>query len=177
MKTIELKHWAAYLPFKLKLGVYASLSTFQLVVSRKEEGYTITDVLKQSTLKPILYPLNWLDKEIEHNGEKFVPLIELAIEYLNMSRDYLNEVKKEWYAKDNYYGFTINNREEHFYFCCDKGSYNQQFYFGYEIRSGERKSYLPKYPKYQLNMFQRLFEWHFNVFNLPKHLYIDKSKL
>jgi len=69
---LEIKHLAPYLPYGLKIEPY------QKVLSC---GYLTKDELDISTfedkniedIKPILRPLSDLTKEIEHNGERFVP--------------------------------------------------------------------------------------------------------
>jgi hypothetical protein len=88
MKTIELKHLAPYLPYGLDVETldykidyvgkkYDKLIGFHqwdktgLLWSCILEGGSKPDVTR---IKPILRPLSDLTKEIEHNGEKFVPM-------------------------------------------------------------------------------------------------------
>ncbi|MCH7724618.1 MAG: hypothetical protein IIC76_14960 [Bacteroidetes bacterium] len=65
MKTLELKHLAPYLPYELML--WDGEESFKMLTE-----YII--VVQQEGWKPILRPLSDLTKEIEHNGEKFVPI-------------------------------------------------------------------------------------------------------
>ena len=44
----------------------------------------------------------------------------------------------------------------------------------FELSDDNREMTTHILPQYQ--MFQKLFEWHFNVFNIPSHLYINKGK-
>lgn len=78
---LELKHLAAYLPYGLK--VEYSLPEWQqkqidkitmLSISHSRvyiESYNFNGWIEK--YKPILRPLSYLTKEIEVNGEKFIP--------------------------------------------------------------------------------------------------------
>ena len=80
---MELKHLAAYLPYNIE--IYDIVHKFSFNLSEKwanelplefQEAFgknLFTQVLIDKTLKPILRPLSDLTKEIEENGEKFVP--------------------------------------------------------------------------------------------------------
>src|SRR6478736_9984112 len=81
---LELKHLAGYLPYGLK-----GISTEENLGIEIVKGYSIygkndticlatnVDDIDLELFKPILRPLSDLTKEIEVNGEKFVPLDEL----------------------------------------------------------------------------------------------------
>ena len=72
---LEVKHLAPYLPYGLKV-LHCTDKDFP----KKEALLTISDynwLIKQSYFKPMLRPLSDLTKEIEHNGEKFIPINEL----------------------------------------------------------------------------------------------------
>jgi len=75
MDKLELKHIVGYLPYGLKM---ISQNDFVSPVIRKlsVDGFQFMI----DTRKPILRPLSDLTKEIEVNGEKFVP-----IHYFNKS--------------------------------------------------------------------------------------------
>lgn len=79
---LELKHLAPYLPYGLEV-IACRVQNTQFVLEKmnqtKAYGYTkygnfipIGDLI--SEIKPILRPLSDLTKEIEINGEKFVPI-------------------------------------------------------------------------------------------------------
>ena len=83
MMELELKHLASYLPYKLNI-IITSNQDRNLKGEMKflENDYIGVNVgIKQtlkmqkciSHIKPILRPLSDLTKEIEVNGEKFVP--------------------------------------------------------------------------------------------------------
>lgn len=72
---LELKHLAPYLPYSLKF--YVDMYEFTEGNCKPEMrlftmGNDITMCLKYG--KPILRPLSDLTKEIEHNGENFIPV-------------------------------------------------------------------------------------------------------
>jgi len=83
---LELKHLAPYLPYGLKVKkrsiIYnvAYLST-KLVAVISPKGYGEVEKISwdyaSDIIKPILRPLSDLTKEIEHNGEKVVPIEQL----------------------------------------------------------------------------------------------------
>ena len=76
MKDITLKEWSAYLPYGLKFKTKRGLDTLstlsdELINCDFEEWYSLNKV------KPILYDLSWLTREITHEGETFIPLYKL----------------------------------------------------------------------------------------------------
>jgi len=87
---LMIKHLVPYLPYKIQLinglGDVTTLNPlirgFKYLQKSYDEGYN---------LRPLLRPLSDLTKEIEHNGEKFVPADELNkmvthyIEYVPLS--------------------------------------------------------------------------------------------
>lgn len=89
MEKLELKHIAPYLPYRLQLkcigGIFrANRKELPLI---KVADATLTpdlfaDIYNKTFdtighFKPILHPLSNLTKKIEHNGEKFVPIVKL----------------------------------------------------------------------------------------------------
>ena len=94
---LELKHLAPYLPYKLKGNYEVSevvpSAKFEL---RNKELRTDNIDFFLNYAKPILLPLSDLTKEIEVNGDKFIPHIKLGgrpnlkdydIEYLSKNID------------------------------------------------------------------------------------------
>ena len=76
MKEITLKEWSAYLPYGLKFKTKRGLDTLstlsdELINCDFEEWYSLNNI------KPILYDLSWLTREITHEGERFIPLYKL----------------------------------------------------------------------------------------------------
>ena len=73
---LELKHLAGYLPYGLKIRYVQRNETHEL------EWHNIISICcEQNHLKPIIRPLSDLRKEIEVNGEKFVPINLLKKEF------------------------------------------------------------------------------------------------
>lgn len=106
---LELKHLAPYLPYGLKYiykGIEWDLT--HLETSTKDREY-----------KPILRPLSDLTKEIEVNGEKFVPF------------DYISD-------------YNPNTKEIYPCVIMDDGIIEMHYW----------------------KDFEKLFEWHFDVFGL-----------
>jgi len=87
MKKLELKHLAPYLPYNLKVfDDYYSEIRYLAALAFSDCGivkqlHYPSQTREYNEIKPILHPLSDLTKEIEHNGEKFVP-----IEWLNENK-------------------------------------------------------------------------------------------
>ena len=89
MEKLEIKHLAPYLPYELKMVNYEKRYCFQLlslsisndidIISADEtwnyENHRCHNLYYNDKLQfyPILRPISDLSKEIEHNGEKFIP--------------------------------------------------------------------------------------------------------
>lgn len=130
-----------------------------------DEGYGINNVVYD--VKPILRPLSDLTKEIEVDGEKFVPIIKL----LDI------ETCAEW-SKTNYIECSNGVNE---YWCHFKNK-PKSFVFGYNLE----RNYFYKHDnggynesvKNQLDLFNKLFEYNFDLFGLiPKGLAVDINSL
>ena len=113
---LELKHLAPYLPYELKFTDSVSKTIWTLMPAN-------IAVFNYAFHKPILYPLSDLTKEIECNGEKFVPV------------EKLNEL-----------------------IGCEFGINSGILWITDKSSIGFSEEFIPFYEK--------LFEWHFDVFNL-----------
>ena len=99
MEKLELKHLAGYLPY----GLVTNYG--KLIGIRNWVGWCGTfktdfgeNNIPISVIKPILRPLSDLTKEIEVNGEKFVPqkkLTHLDLEWLINSNDLILKTNYE----------------------------------------------------------------------------------
>lgn len=101
MKTLILEHVAPYLPYGLKWTLQ-ELMTFTMTGITKETLYTkegsVLNWKKHPDLPqalfPLLHPWSDLTKEIEHNGERFVPILKflnngnLGYNYINTKNPY-----------------------------------------------------------------------------------------
>ncbi len=77
---MELKHIVGYLPYGLKVlskQTVFEMDTYSNMRGKDIEKRDIYSVMSNK-MKPILRPLSDLTKEIEVNGEKFVPLLKIA---------------------------------------------------------------------------------------------------
>lgn len=88
---LELKHLAPYLPYGLTGKTKKEIEPWK-IVGYKEDSFSITEptlLCTHSTyknviniwsrnIKPILRPLSDLTKEIEHKGDRFIPIIEYS---------------------------------------------------------------------------------------------------
>ena len=155
MKKLELKHLAAYLPYKLNCNLYdngelinngelmtiktkysensENLLTFNCKSKKYPEKYTHPLCFNYVEIKPILRPLSDLFKEIETN-EKFIPVLELKqIADTDYERDFIENL--EQIVKEN------------------------------------KIEYMP------YTLLSYLFEWHFDIFGLiEKGLAVDFNK-
>lgn len=105
-------------------------------------------------IKPILHPLSDLTKEIEHNGEKFVPMEELFC--LATKED--NPIILEWEVifSKNVYGIRFKGIGLLFMYDPEFMCFTQSTIFK------------ANHVGFQYQLFQKLFEWHFDVFRLIK---------
>jgi len=184
--TLELKHLAPYLPYGLKFkseyGIEVMYSCRTNMLPKYENQVVVSvNRVEEKTLrpdvdgsKPILHPLSDLTKEIDHNGESFVPLIELAKNYAFDGGIRNNSISLDEYSqaaiwtKDNGYMryFAIAHEE-------DKYGVTNEIYFRLcEAGLDEKKlRFVPDFkkpirPRSVLGMYIKIFEWHFDVFGL-----------
>ncbi len=154
---LEFKYLAPYLPFnvkcKMKLGPY-----FEEEISVIDSSnYWHIEKDHSSSIIPFLYSIESLICEIEINGTKFIPLIELA-KIAESRCANIGEMKLE---NGNYFlAFSDNN--------------GMSFVFGYFSKT---KSFLlhsniinsigdSVYPANQFELFQKLCEWHIDFQDL-----------
>lgn len=141
---LELEHLAPYLPYELKIkvenGIDNGIFELQPVMLTIQDHEGINKFNKwfiQYESKPLLRPLSDLTKEIEHNGDKFVPIIEL-------------------------YPFFDKQPSNVKMICNQELDYAESHYYG-----GGSLKVNTKYPlENRYDLIEKLFEWHFDVFNL-----------
>jgi len=178
---LELKHLAPYLPYGLK-AVCEGLSgekTFHIYTIEHDtitsSGVGLNTALKNGftfSVKPILRPLSDLTKEIEHNGEKFIPLLELrSIEQGNWDDGefFLN------HTQITDYGVRNAEYEGPVYWVEWQDGLSQTQSFSFKSNNFHRVWIRDRKKlggveggivENQLQLFQKLFEWHFDVFGL-----------
>lgn len=104
--------------------------------------------------KPHLLPISCLTKPLEHNGETFIPIVELAkIAF----PDRCWEIDGNGVAKAEYFDDPI------------------QFWYSH-MAKGFCNNWKPYTPN-QYQLFQKLAEWKINFTLIPEHLYIDADTL
>jgi hypothetical protein len=160
---IELTHIAPYLPYGVKIYPYQKGDIF------KELHAAIIMLFVDGFFdrKITLRPLSDLIEEVEHNGERFVPILELFKISLGINNVMLSEIT--YHNQPHQLHFKITNP--------DQGVYKKRgsFYFDGQAFS----LYIDQaiHVSNQLEMFQKLFEWHFDVFGLiEKGLVLDINK-
>jgi len=148
---LTIEHLAPYLPYGLKVIVeYYGIET----MIGLNKGCIITDVddCDFIGIKPILRNLSDLTKKIEVNGEKFVPinhLLDIHSKCNWSASDYLvisNGVGEWWTSIKGGYSIFGYNEKNGFYQVTQNGVFN--------------------IVKNQIKLYQKLFSWHFDVFNL-----------
>lgn len=216
-KEEQLKIYSAYLPFKLEVGLsdegkYNLDSEYpnehahktgvitEFTISNGEFGYGEFKVSEKyyfsfnelSEVKPVLYDLSYLTKEIEHEGDRFVPMIKLMelqetnhfsknpiIKNANsfnhekvidcksktfkMHPDEMTEHKVRYLVETSNMGTLI--------YSLTYDEHFDRFYMADESRN------VILGVGYQRQMFEKLYEWKLNVFALPEGEYINKSTL
>jgi hypothetical protein len=104
MKTLELKHITPYLPYKLKclyshtnkIGTISKINTIGDGFDNDNIKLSI-DYLDSEHIwmfKPILRPLSDLTKEIEIEGEKFVPIDRILDNHSFVSDIHISKFRK-----------------------------------------------------------------------------------
>ncbi len=119
-------------------------------------------------IKPILRPLSDLTKEIEYNGEKFVPIEFLfnnlvdAADVIEFDYEFKEEIKPVFQIDDGWnHCMSLKNDYGHI-LCFSFDSNSKSFMLGIESRPGVEWCNISN----QYEMFQKLFEWHFDIFGL-----------
>lgn len=99
---LESKHLAPYLPYALQISTDDEGEDWvETVIGLNNEAIeTSVGNYWNYTVKPILRPLSDLTKEIEHNGEKIIP-----VEYVFGKNHNIREVKDIYIINKNGYSF------------------------------------------------------------------------
>lgn len=155
---LELKHLSVYLPYKLqfyqewsyKRGIDVELT--MLNVDRFADFTSLEGIWLIDDLKPILLPLSDLTKEIEVNGEVFIPMVFLFEKFCKKH--------PSKYSLDTGNNIILIDVE------CEFDS----LYFSYHIHDKLfelTRKYGDTYTSInQYEMFKLLKKWHFDIFGL-----------
>jgi len=186
---LELKHLAGYLPYGLKVfreNKSVPSDTFVIKGATKENvflsenGLVVVDI---DRIKPILRPLSDLTKEIEVNGEKFVPLEMLLKEHLTIQIRGFKSAPKYEIIKCEHNSFKYSNPISNEYSITYLEPINNGFsyvrkliyddtFYRFILRnvSPEEKFVGMSYRE----LDELLLEWHFDIYGLiEKGLGID----
>jgi len=173
MEKLTLEHLAPYLLYglKAKMEIFGDNETIVEIVGLNFNEVellgirkTVTEWFDYENIKPLLRPLSDLTKEITHNGEKFVPMEKLCNDFCN--RTPCNTefgTSKILMHADNGGGLK-------WWFVYHRNKMT------FELSDDNREMSNHTIPQYE--MFQKLFEWHFDVFGLiDKGLAIDLNTI
>lgn len=187
MKTekLELRHLAPYLPYGLRYYIFKDPAFLSKYLESCPNGEwcpvvtleNISEKIFKDNYKPILRPLSDLTKEIEVNGERFVPMQQLyEMAYIHILDKIYNPYTVELCDYDDYETHGLVAREEtgeRNGFTLNVGSNKFQFDMSLnnEVNNG-------RYHINQMELINKLYEWKFDVFGLIESgLAIDATTL
>lgn len=181
MEKLTIKEIAPYLPYGLQLkhdfkkvrynGRNSPLEDWVMELEPSMLNCFILKDKRPFQRKPILRPLSDLTKEIMHNGETFVPLIEIAKSYeiiVNDDDGFLENGKIVWYEileDPNDRDQPIDN-ECRFYFDVSKSIKGDHLIFQKIWEDSVMLVLNNQIQPFDYQEMQKLFEWHFDVFDL-----------
>lgn len=166
---LQLKHLAPYLPYQLKVELLNFPIGKNIRTLELDCGHDFHFYLQKNWVRPHLHPLSDLTKEIEVNGEKFVPLLVLAS---------LVDDRASWLdTKEDgsvLVGIDYAPRCGCSYDCSCGGDYCIIFEYSKELQGltsftctdGDYDNIIgaDEYANFEIR--EKLFEWHFDVHNL-----------
>lgn len=183
MNKLKLEHLAPYLPYELKVTFEGDEYThivvgLNIASSRGVElispfGHFGTARVEDCI--PILRPLSDLTKEINHKGERFVPMVEL---YKIARGRFKDSIVKQWSVMSTTSIIVEKEGNNDFIFSLFKSDSDVRIEDSYFFQLHSTNS--PKLLNIQCwnILFQKLLEWHFDIFRLlDKKLAIDINTL
>lgn len=145
---LELKHLECYLSKGLRM--LGENIEYELNGSMLDEWFNWGCPTKD---KPLVRPLSDLYKEIEYNGERFVPIKRIAKTVYDKNNESVFDDENLYKVIDNKYCYPSNNeRTSHWWI-----SFNEKS-IGFDNQ--EIEWFLPQY-----ELINKLLEWHFWIFN------------
>lgn len=163
METLTIKELAPYLAYELDLYHPDNDNVYKLVIINNtvslRGGLNIDEAIKYNC-KPLLRPLSDLTKPITHNGETFVPMEKLCNDFCHRT-----PCNPE-FGKSKILMHADNGGGLKWWFVYHRNKMT------FEL-SDDNKD-MSNHTITQYEMFQKLFEWNFDVFGLiPRNLAID----
>lgn len=167
MEKLELKHLAGYLPYGLKMELlgfpFTQILGKHYRTLELDCGHDFHFYLQENKVRPILRPLSDLTKEIEVNGEKFIPLVKLFDIVFGIEHE-------EFVISTPAVCMRISDSTQKLEFD------ERANCFWCEELNNDGNEWSP--PHNQLELFQKLYEWHFDIHGLiEKGLAIDINTL
>lgn len=164
--SLELKHLVGYLPYNLK----SVLSASNFGIEKLEGDVTLTNVSGivdgTSSAKPLLRPIEELKNEIEHNGERFIPILELfKISITGFVEEY--KINSSW---DEIVGFACGIRVVDSVEEVKILSYSEKHGFATQKTAivDVIKDRTTELTLLQDKLWEKLYEWHFDIHGLIK---------
>ena len=173
-----------YLPYSIKfydsrddrIATMTGLFDNQIQIKNKRRlcNMDIDEIGKNSDVKPLLRPMSDL---VVENKEGFVPIVELFELRSQATSDWEN-----YYIEDNTAILKLKDKNyagviEQSYFEVDLEPYDVSFSIASEIEKDGKKETRFYLAGNEMKMYEKLFEWHFDVFGLiDKGLAISKNE-
>lgn len=177
MEKLELKHLSCYLPYGLTAygssGIWTILAVSQKKITMKNGLHTITVGIDSFSVDYdlCLRPLSDLTKEIEVNGEKFIPIHKLYEYCFDTKILDFEQVYVRYWDTEN-----ALSHDSCYYCYCEVNKEKLEVGPTFIPTTWKRidGKYQSKMDRVGYDYYQMLFEWHFDVFNLiEKGLAID----
>lgn len=155
MDNLTIEHLACYLPYGLKCHVVdrGESKVAELSALYIDGSCSFSDIVESSqgftSVTPLLRSLDQLTQEIEHNGERFVPIVALA--KIGMPEGDFGDIDPETIHEPS---STVASIRGYIF-----GYFAHTFY----IKSGRSDAFTARH---QLQLFQKLYSWHFDVHGL-----------
>ena len=173
-KDEQLKIYSAYLPYRLNLKsgefITEMCASKKYIIDDYEHEFTNIDDLCYSvnhTYKPILYDLSYLTKEIEHEGEKIIPMVYFI---KKTSLFDLSKCTFEVYEDDGEVYVNAHDGDR----VIDSIFYDGNIFWSSKLLD-IHEGYRPANPQHTWQ--EMLTHLHFNVFGLPEDQFINKATL
>lgn len=169
MEKLTIEQLAPYLPYRLKGRLMGYLDDLIIEMNGIEkdfrspfiwitEGEDENKRLIQDFI-PILRPLSDLIQPI---FDGVAPLTIICHEYFGFGKGYISAPEFDLINENGFIGFQIHNQGV--YFVREETNYGISTYFTHQLKS--ENIWIPQKVTQQLEMFQYLFENHFDVFGL-----------
>lgn len=168
METLTIKELAPYLPFDVNVCNTLSVNDYGICNNTVEKllGLAYNNVITDydefgiEYCKLFLHPLSDLTKPITHNGETFVPMEKLCNDFCHRT-----PCNPE-FGKSKILMHADNGGGLKWWFVYHRNKMT------FELSDDNRDMSNHTIPQYE--MFQKLFEWHFDIFGLiERGLVID----